>query len=409
MFGPLRQRDFLLLWAGQTVSLVGDGILSVALAWQALQFPSPATALTVVLVSRAIPRSVMLPFGGALSDRIGRRPVMVVADAVQGVAIGAIAVLSGAGHLEVWSLAALAAVSGAAGAFFYPPLTALIPDLLATEHLLAGNALNSLSRQFASQLLGPALGGLLVASLGTTSAFAIDAASFAVSVGSLVALRVPPRLRETSTGMMADIVEGLRYTIARPWLRVSLVIFGLINLLISGTIGVLVPLLLTQHLGLGAGALGLVLASFGVGAAIAAIAAGQLPAPQRPIRLLYGASALGCVLLGGFGIAPSVWVLAAMVGFSGLLFETLNLVWATLMQRNVPARMLGRVSSLDWFMSLSLTPLGLAIAGPAAAAFGIASTLGVGGLAVAGAITTAFFLPGVRSPDRPDAPADPSM
>jgi hypothetical protein len=249
---------------------------------------------------------------------------------------------------------------------------------------------------------------VVVASLGTAWAFGIDAASFAASVGTLIALRVPPRPAEASRGILTDIAEGLRYTNSQPWLRVSLVTFGLIGLLISGAIGVLVPLFVTLHLGLGAGALGLVLASFGIGAALTAIVAGQLPAPRRPMRLLYGASALGCVLVGGFGIAPNVWALGALVGLSGVLFETLNLVWETLMQRMVPAGMLGRVSSLDWFMSLSLTPLGLAIAGPAAAAFGIASALGVGGLVVAGTIAIAFFLPGVRSPDRPDTSAGPS-
>jgi MFS family permease len=397
---PLRERDFRLLWSGQTVSLLGDGVFTVALAWQTLQLSPHASALGLVLFARALPRVLLLLPAGAVSDRVARRWLLLGADLAQGLAVGAIAVLAATGTLRLWHLVVLGALNGAAGAFFLPAATALVPDVLAGELLLAANALNSASRLFAQQLAGPALGGLLVASLGTPWAFGLDAASFGVSVATLALLRPRPQPPRAAGNLVAEIRQGLAYTRAHAWLWGSILVFSAVNFLVAMAFGALLPLLVRDHLHAGAKTLGLVLAAFGAGGGLAAVLAGQFGTPRRRITTLYVSFAVASLLTGGLGLAPTAVVVMALAAGAGLLFEVGNLVWATLLQTLVPARVLGRVAALDWFVSLSLAPVALAVAGPAADAFGVVTVLLAGGLLSATVVVAGLFRPGVRDPDR---------
>jgi MFS family permease len=159
---PLAERDFRLLWAGQTVSLVGDGITTIALAWQTYELTRSPVALSLVLLARSVPMLVLLLIGGAVSDRLPRRAVMLSSDLVRGATVGAIAILSASGLLEVWHLVVLAGVFGAADAFFQPAYSAIFPDLLPKGLLVQANSLTSATRPVTLFLAGPALGGLLV-------------------------------------------------------------------------------------------------------------------------------------------------------------------------------------------------------------------------------------------------------
>jgi MFS family permease len=284
---PLRERDFRLLWSGQTVSLLGDGVLTVALAWQTLQLSPHASALGLVLFARALPRVLLLLPAGAVSDRLSRRWLMLGADLAQGLTVGAIAVLAATGTLRLWHLVVLGALAGAAGAFFLPAATALVPDVLAGELLLAANALHSSSRLLAQQLAGPALGGLLVAWLGTPWAFGLDAASFGVSVATLALLGPRAQPPRAARRLVPEIAEGLAYTRAHAWLWTSILVFSAVNFLVSMAVGALLPLLVRDHLHAGATTLGLVLAAFGAGGGLAAVLAGQVGTPRQPITTLY--------------------------------------------------------------------------------------------------------------------------
>jgi DHA3 family tetracycline resistance protein-like MFS transporter len=163
---PLRERDFALLWTGMTVSLLGDGIYFVAIAWQAYDLSNAPTALSVVGVAWTLPTVVFLLLGGAISDRIERRRVLLFASVAEALAIGAIGVLAVTGALQLWMLLGLVAVYGAGEAFFNPAFDAIVPTLVDPEQLTAASALDHFVRPLALQLLGPALGGALIALSG---------------------------------------------------------------------------------------------------------------------------------------------------------------------------------------------------------------------------------------------------
>jgi Transmembrane secretion effector len=399
---PLAERDFRLLWAGQAISLVGDGVLTVALAWQTLQLSSSPTALALVMFARATPRIVLMLLGGVISDRLPRRLVMLAADLVQALAVAVIALLAAGDQLRLWHLVVLGAVASAASAFFLPASTALLPELLATDLLLPANALSTSSRVLAAQFAGPALGGLLIAAAGTAAAFAVDAASFLVSVATLAMLRTRPEPRpasERTTGMLQEVGEGLAHARGQPWIWVTLVVAGFANFLVGGPLQVLLPVIVNR-LGAGAGSLGLVYAAFGVGGGLAVLLAGQLGVPRKRVTAMYAVWIPSGLVVAGIGLARGVVALALLYGLVGLLFELGNLIWTTLLQERVPARVLGRVSSLDWLISVGTQPIAIAATGPLAAAVGASAVLVVGGLISVPTSVAGLLWPGVRDPDR---------
>ena len=399
---PLAERDFRLLWAGQAISLLGDGVLTVALAWQTLQLSSSPTALALVMFARATPRIVLMLLGGVISDRLPRRLVMLAADLVQALAVGAIALLAAGDQLRLWHLVVLGAVASAASAFFLPASTALLPELLATDLLLPANALSTSSRVLAAQFAGPALGGLLIAAAGTAAAFAVDAASFLVSVATLAMLRTRPEPRpasERTTGMLQEVGEGLAYARGQPWIWVTLVVAGFANFLVGGPLQVLLPVIVNR-LGAGAGSLGLIYAAFGVGGGMAVLLAGQLGVPRKRVTAMYAVWIPSGLAVAGIGLARGVVALALLYALVGLLFEFGNLIWTTLLQERVPARVLGRVSSLDWLISVGTQPIAIAATGPLAAAVGATAVLVVGGLISVPTSVAGLLWPGVRDPDR---------
>jgi hypothetical protein len=399
---PLAERDFRLLWAGQAISLLGDGVLTVALAWQTLQLSSSPTALALVMFARATPRIVLMLLGGVISDRLPRRLVMLAADLVQALAVGVIALLAAGDQLRLWHLVVLGAVASAASAFFLPASTALLPELLATDLLLPANALSTSSRVLAAQFAGPALGGLLIAAAGTAAAFAVDAASFLVSVATLAMLRTRPEPRpasERATGMLQEVGEGLAYARGQPWIWVTLVVAAFANFLVGGPLQVLLPVIVNR-LGAGAGSLGLVYAAFGVGGGLAVLLAGQLGVPRKRVTAMYAVWIPSGLVVAGIGLARGVVALALLYGLVGLLFELGNLIWTTLLQERVPARVLGRVSSLDWLISVGTQPIAIAVTGPLAAAIGVTAVLVAGGLISVPTSVAGLLWPGVRDPDR---------
>jgi len=178
---PLRHRDFRLLWSGLCVSLLGDGVFMVAMAWQVYALSNAPTALSLVGIAMTVPTIVFLLVGGVVSDRFDRRRVMLAADLTRGVAVGLLAVLSLTGALELWHVIALVAVYGAGAAFFGPSFDAIVPDILPGDQLAQANSLDQFVRPIALRLAGPALGGVLIEVVGVGAAFALDAATFFVS------------------------------------------------------------------------------------------------------------------------------------------------------------------------------------------------------------------------------------
>src|SRR5919201_1976200 len=225
MLRPFRSRDFTLLWAGMTVSLLGDGVYFVAIAWQVYQLSNEPTALSLVGVAWTVPHVSFLLVGGAVGDRFERRRVMLLANIVSGAAIAAIAGLSLAGALELWQIWLLVAVHGAAVAFFVPAAGAIVPEIVPPELLVEANSLRQFIRPLTLRLLGPALGGGLIAVFGTGEAFVFDSLSFAFAAGTLAFLSSRPpakaagaSLEERGPSFFSEVVDGVRFVRGHAWL-----------------------------------------------------------------------------------------------------------------------------------------------------------------------------------------------
>jgi MFS family permease len=397
---PLRIRDFALLWAGATVSLAGDGVYVVALAWQVYELSDSPTALSLVGVAWTLPLGLFVLLGGIVSDRFERRRIMIAADVVRAAAAAAIAVLSLTGAIELWHLIALAVVFGTGEAFFGPAFTSIVPQLVPRHLLLQANSLDQFIRPFAFLLVGPAIGGWLVASIGTGWAFVLDACTFLVSAGAIFLIRQRRAVREEAAerrpSMLRELREGLAFVRAHAWLWATLLAAAVFLLAYWGPIDVLVPYRVRNELGGSASDFGLVLACGGIGSILAALALGQRGLPRRHITFMYAAWTIGSLALVGFGMATAVWQLQAISLLEGALFTAGLVVWGTLVQTLVPGELLGRVTSLDWFVSTSLVPVSFALTGPVSALLGVQTTLVAGGLTAA-LVTVAFlFVPGVR-------------
>jgi MFS family permease len=398
ILAPLREREFRLLWSGMCVSLLGDGAFLVALAWQVYALSDSATALSLVGIAMTVPTIVFLLVGGVASDRLDRRRIMLVADLGRGAAVGLLAVLSLSGALELWHIVALVVLYGTGAAFFAPAFDAIVPELLPAERLGQANALDQVVRPVALRLAGPALGGAVVGALGPGTAFALDAGSFMVSAAALLAMRTPGGCRApAAVSLHGDLRAGWRFVRRRSWLWATFASAAIAYLLFMGPVEVLLPLLVKHDLHGSATELGLVFAAGGLGSVVCAVALGQRGLPRRDITFMYVVWTLATLAVAGYGLSVAVWqlMLACMV-FNAL--ETAGtIVWATAKQRHVPPDMLGRVSSLDWLISIGLLPLSFALTGPVSAAVGVRATLI--GAGVLGALVTfaALFVRGVRS------------
>ena len=394
---PFRHRDFRLLWAGMTVSLVGDGIFLIAMAWQAYELWNAPAALSLLGIGMTIPTIAFLLPAGVLSDRLDRRSLMLCSDIARAVIIAALAVLALTGLLNFWELLAIVALYGVATAFFTPAFEAIVPDIVPAPDLAAANALDQFVRPIALRLAGPALGGVLVATIGTGGAFAVDAASFVASTVAIFLMhpRAHARSEDVSSSVSA-VKEGLRFVKGRVWLWGTLLSATIAYLAFMGPAEVLLPYIVKNELHASAGDLGLVFAAGGIGAIGAALIMGQRGHPRRDVTFMYGTWTVATLAVAGYGLATASWQLMVACLLFNALETAGTIVWATIKQHHVPASMLGRVSSLDWLISIGLLPLSFALTAPVTALVGVRATLI--GAAVIGGIATlgALFLPGMR-------------
>jgi DHA3 family tetracycline resistance protein-like MFS transporter len=383
-----------------TISLIGDGIFLIAIAWESYSLWNAPAALSIVGIGMTIPTIAFLLIGGVVSDRRDRRLVMAWADGLRAVAVAFLAVLVLMGALRFWELVVLVAVYGVGTAFFMPAFDAILPELLPKSDLPAANALDQFVRPLAMRLIGPVVGGALVAA-STGLAFAIDAASFAAC---LVAVLVMPRRAgrnvEVQTSSVAALKEGLRFVRQRVWLWGTLLSAAISYLVFLGPAEVLLPYLVKNELHASAGTLGLVLAAGGVGALGGAAFMGHRGHPRRDVTVMYMTWTIATLAIAGYGIANAAWQLMLVCLVFNALEAAGTIVWATIKQHHVPGSMLGRVSSLDWLISIGLLPLSFALTAPVAAVFGARATL-VGAAVLGAAVTLGgFFLPGMRAIER---------
>ena len=398
---PLRHRDFRMLWTGMTASLLGDGIFYVALAWQAYELSNTPRALSMIGVAMTVPHVVFLLAGGVVSDRFDRRKVMIAADLMRAAAVGAMGVLALSGRLELWHMFVLSGLFGAGTAFFGPAFDAIVPGLVPDAELNPANSLDQLVRPAALRMLGPALGGWIVATGGAGAAFVVDACTFAFSIACVTLMRVRRTTPEAPHGSaIGDIREGFAFVRSQVWLWGTFLAATLGYLIFWGPSEVLLPFVVRNDMHGSAADLGLIFAVGGIGAMTSAIVMGNRQMPRRNMTFIYVVWTASTLAIAGYGLARFPWqAMAACFAFNALEGAG-TIVWATTKGRLVPSRLLGRVSSFDWFISIALVPASYAFTGPVAVAFGAQETL-VGAALLGGAITLAFlFVPGMRDIER---------
>jgi DHA3 family tetracycline resistance protein-like MFS transporter len=314
--------------------------------------------------------------------------------------------LSITGTLELWHMVGLVAVYGAGQAFFGPAFDAIVPDLVPVDELAQANSLEQLMRPVAHRTIGPALGGLLIELFGVGYAFAFDAATFVVSAAAMVAMRSYGRARAPQGNtIFGDIRTGMDYIRRRTWLWATFAIAAFSYLLFMGPVEVLLPFIVKNDLDAGGAELGLVFAAGGIASVVAAVSVSQIGLPRRDITWMYIAWTIATFAVALYGVIANLWVLVlASILFNA--FESVGqIIWATAKQRHVPPHLLGRVSSLDWLISIGLLPISFALTGPAEALIGAQSVMIVAGV-VGGVVTLAgLFLPGMRNVEGLQEPA----
>jgi hypothetical protein len=359
--------SFCKLWIATALSLFGDFFSYVAMAWLVLQLTGSSLALGTVLVVQALPRAVLMVVGGALADRLSARLTMLGSMGLRAAVVAPLAGLVITGRVQMWEVYSVAAVFGVVDAFFMPARLSILPRVVSDHELEPGNAVLNVTSQ-ASVILGPVLGGLIVAAFGTGWAFAGDAACF--TIGFLFILWMPAMAgarkggaRHPDGNLGGQISAGLRYAWADSGIRATLIGIAVVDFAAGGAIGVGLPTLAHGRFAAGAGGLGILLGASGIGATAGALAAGFVPAPKRFGWLIVLLSVWLGVGIGVVGLLPSLVPAAIVMGFCGIasgVFNTYGLSW---LQRRTDPAMQGRVMSVVMLASMGLMPLAYAAAG----------------------------------------------
>jgi MFS family permease len=381
---PLRHRSYRLLAASMALSLLSSGLWAIAVVWQVVALGGGPAALSLVSALSAGGMMASTLLGGALADRIPQRRILLAVALTQTVTVAVVAVLSLAGALVLWQLALVSLVGGLAMGLYYPAYSALVPALVPEGDLLAANGLEGVVRPVLAQAAGPAAAGFLVAAFSPGAALAATAAVSLLAAACVAVLPTTPVRRERTegepaAGLLADVREGFVYMVRTPWLLATLLFASLMLLAFIGPFEVLVPFAIrdagggpTQH--------AYVLAAFGIGGAVGSLLLASLRLPRRYLTVMNLLWGVGCVPTVVFGFGPDLWVMIAAGAVMGATFQAGMVIWGTLLQRRVPPALLGRVSSLDFFVSLSFMPLSMALAGTVSEVVGLTTTFLVAGL-----------------------------
>lgn len=382
----LRNRNFALLWSGQAISQVGDALFNMTLMWLVLQLTGSALAMGTTLILTQLPRLAFQLIGGVSVDRYDRRMLMLWSDVIRGGVMLVFAVLVATEQIQLLHVYLLAIIFGIVGAFFFPAMSALVPNLVAPEDLIAANSLSNLTQQ-ASQIFGPAIAGVLIAlpAIGIAGVSYLNALSFGVGVLGLGLMRLPAHLhgaRKTNGSFWHELRDGLRYLFDFRALVIILFIAMILNFALA-PVDIVLPIFVKNILGMDAQAFGFIMTLFGVGMVLGSIAIGARPPRARRGIITFVLLTLEGILFAAVGLLPIFVIgclLSAACGFVNAIVNTL--LMATL-QGIITDEYRGRIFGLMTLISTGLTPIAFAIAG------GLADAIGPGMVFVAGGMLCA--------------------
>ncbi|HET9895696.1 MAG TPA: MFS transporter [Streptosporangiaceae bacterium] len=378
LWAPVRVTSFRRLWLGQSFSLLGDGFSYVAFSWITLSLTRSTLVLGYVLAMQAVPRAALTLVGGSLSDKWSARVLMALSSWARTIVMTAVAAIGFAHLLSIWMLLVAAAAFGSVDAFFQPARASILPSVVEKDLLAPANSLLSVGSRI-SAVLGPAVGGIVVAVSDARFAFLVDGVCFALCglcVSRVIPLPKPragkgpesgspadPAVPESKDTLLARIRIGLRYAWQDPRIRTMLVVDTAVTFCYAGPFNVGFADLAKFHLSGGAAALGLLSGSLAGGALLGALAGGLVGRQLRVgllVAALAGWLAVGMTMLGIMhNVAAAVGIVLAMgfaIGFQGVF----GISWV---QRNIHGSVLSRVISIDMLFGYIAAPVSLVLCG----------------------------------------------
>lgn len=412
----LKHRPFALLWSGQTISRLGDSFYRIALAWWVLEKTGSATAMGTVLILTQIPLLIFLLIGGVVVDRFPRIRIMFISDVLSGLIITSVAVFSWLDVLEIWHIYVASLLFGFVEAFFFPAYQAVIPQLTPPDMLTSANSLNGLSGRITG-IVGPSIGAALVATGGTSLTFALDGLSFFISalfvlpllrgnvIGTSGVEKVletqgkPKSMKEAIRQGVGELRQGFNVIMAVPWIWVTILIYGFVNMSEASPRAVAMPFLIKDNLGADVSLLGIFGSVFSVGFIVGAILLGQFKRLRRRGLIAYSAPLIQGILLLFFGFKFPIPVLIGSMFVYGFTFSVFGLIWNNTLQEMVPHDMLGRVYSIDALGSFVFLPLGFALAGWATDLIGAPTVFLIGGASTIVLALLGLSHPAIRNLD----------
>jgi MFS family permease len=380
---PFRHSAYRRLAVALMLSMFASGVWIVGLVWEVIRIGGGPGQLSFVTTAGAV--GVMLPalLAGVVADRVPQKSILIGVAALECAGMGLVAVLSFLDLTQVWHLAAVTFAAGAGMAFYYPAYSAWLPALVPESDLMAVNGFEGMVRPTIGQAVGPGVAGVVVGLASSGAAVGVAAAASALGLFALTFVPKTAVRRELPAGgegrpavasALADMREGFVYMVRTPWLLATLLFASIMILVLMGPLEVLMPFLVKDRLGGGPGDHALVLAAFGIGGAVGSLAMASFRMPRRYLTVMNLMWGVGCLPLAVMGVATAVWHVVAAALVLGAMFSAPMVIWGTLLQRRVPAHMLGRVASLDFFVSISLMPVSMALAGPVSELIGLRTT-----------------------------------
>ena len=364
---PLTIPTYRQLFAAMVLTIFAQGAWALYLAMQTLDLGATPAALSGVVVWSGIGLLAGSLPAGVIADRFPNKSVIV---SVLTLNLAIATATSTAAILDIvtfWMLAVSAFIIGTSTAFFFPAYTALVPVLVDGDDLMAVNGLEGAARPLVGQAIAPAaVGAVIGASMPAAGGYLIAAA---LGLALLAALQLPaptraePEVDGAEDSLITDLLDGFRYVSRTRWVRSSVLFAAVMGLVVTGPLEVLLPALMRSSHDNGPALYGTVLAALGAGGVVGSLLAGSWRTPERFLPAMVGAWVIGCLPLSIPALTSNSWAIGAGLAFYGALIGIGMVIWGAVLQEHVPMEMLGRVASLDFFISIAFMPLSIALTG----------------------------------------------
>jgi MFS transporter, DHA3 family, tetracycline resistance protein len=366
VLAPFQFREYRLLIAAVSILILAEGMWTVVMALQVIALDDDPASLSLVAACLGVGLLAFILVGGVAADRFPQRAIIIVVETVNFATITTVAVLGLLGELRLWQMAVAGFLMGVGAAFFFPAYSAYLPRILPAEQLLAANGIEGAIRPTLENAIGPAVAGVLIGVTFPTFGSVTVAVLLGIALVLLIATRpvTAPAAREQRPHPLADLRDGLRFAVRTGWLLWTTLFASVFVFVVVGPIDVLLPFIARDRFEHGEQMYGFVLAAFGIGSALGALAVSSRRLPRRYLTVMMVMWGPGALPLLVVGWTDSFTVMAVAVFVVGVTDGVGSVIWGTLLQRRVPPAMLGRVSSLDFFVSLAFLPLSMAVAGP---------------------------------------------